>query len=29
MTVAIGGAGLEEVSYGWRDIADLVVGPQI
>ena len=28
-TVAIGGADLEEVSYGWRDIADLVVGPQI
>ena len=28
-TVAIGGTDLEEVSYGWRDIADLVVGPQI
>ena len=28
-TVAIGGADLKEVSYGWRDIADLVVGLQI
>ena len=27
-TVAIGGADLEEVSYGWKDIVALVVGPQ-
>ena len=27
-TVAIGGADIEEVSYGWRDIAGLVIGPQ-
>ena len=27
-TVAIGDADLEEVSYGWSDIAGLVVGPQ-
>ena len=27
-TATIGGADLEEVSYGWKDIAALVVGPQ-